>query len=81
MPIISEDEVDEILYLARANEIEDLRNYVPTLFPKYGTQPAWILAQAVDAETGNSTLHYASANGHMGTFFPLGFLRTMRESA
>ena len=68
MPIITEDEVDEILYLARANEIEELKAYIPSLYPKYGTQPAWILNQAVDAESGNSALHYASANGHLGAY-------------
>ncbi|KIW07231.1 uncharacterized protein PV09_02088 [Verruconis gallopava] len=65
MAILTEDEIDEILYFARANEIEDLKTYIPTLFPKYGTQPAWILSQAVDAETGNTSLHYAGANGHI----------------
>lgn len=66
MPIITENEIDEILYFARANEIQELKAFIPTLFPKYGTQPAWILSQAVDAETGNSALHYAGANGHVG---------------
>jgi hypothetical protein len=66
MPIITEEETDDVLYCARANEIEELKNFVPTLFPKYGTQPAWIISQAVDAETGNTALHYASANGHDG---------------
>jgi hypothetical protein len=66
MPIITEDETDDVLYCARTNEIEELKNFIPTLFPKYGTQPAWILSQAVDAETGNTALHYAGANGHEG---------------
>jgi hypothetical protein len=66
MAIMSEDEIDDVLYCARANEIEELKKFIPSLFPKYGTQPAWILSQAVDAGTGNSALHYASANGHLG---------------
>jgi hypothetical protein len=66
MAIMTEDEIDDVLYCARANEIEELKSFIPTLFPKYGTQPAWILSQAADADTGNSALHYASANGHLG---------------
>ena len=66
MGLMTEDEVDDILYCARMNEAEELKDFLPTLFPKYGTQPAWILAQATDADTGNTALHYACANGHLG---------------
>ena len=66
MAIMTEDEIDDVLYLARTNDIEELKHYIPSLFPKYGTQPAWILSQAIDPDTGNSALHFASANGHLG---------------
>jgi hypothetical protein len=66
MAILTEDEIDDVLYCARTNDVDELKNLIPTLFPKYGSQPTWILSQAVDDITGNSALHYASANGHLG---------------
>jgi hypothetical protein len=64
---LSEDEIDDILYCSRANELEELKPYLSSLSTKYSTEsPARILEAAVDSETGNNTLHYASANGHLG---------------
>jgi len=63
---LTEEEIDDILYCSRTNEIEELKPYIPSLATKYNTEPASILLAAVDPETGNNCLHYASGNGHLG---------------
>lgn len=67
---LNEDEIDELLYLARANEADDLPTYLAEVqkLPQYeGASAADILCAAVDVQSGNSVLHYAAANGHSGT--------------
>lgn len=65
---LSEDEIDDVLYLARANETQDLPQYLQELSQSHaGSLPADILVAAVDSQSGNSALHYAAANGHTGT--------------
>ncbi|KAK8208429.1 ankyrin repeat-containing domain protein [Phyllosticta capitalensis] len=64
---LNEDEIDELLYLARANEADDLPTYLAEVqkLPQYeGASAADILCAAVDVQSGNSVLHYAAANGH-----------------
>ncbi|KAF2140379.1 uncharacterized protein K452DRAFT_274124 [Aplosporella prunicola CBS 121167] len=65
---LSDDEIDEILYCARANETADLDAYLHELSSSNGSHAsasrADLLAAAVDPESGNSALHYAAANGH-----------------
>lgn len=64
-PKLTEDEIDDILYCARANELEELRQYLTTTSTESPPQPqstADILLSAVDIVTGNSGLHYAAAN-------------------
>ncbi|KAF4313752.1 putative ankyrin repeat containing protein yar1 [Botryosphaeria dothidea] len=62
---LSEDEIDDVLYLARANETQDLPQYLQELSQSHaGSSPADILVAAVDSQSGNSALHYAAANGH-----------------
>ena len=63
---MEEDEVDEILYMSRANEVEELGPYLDSLASKYEVSKDEIVASAVDVESGNTALHYASANGHAG---------------
>ena len=62
---LTEDEIDDILYCARANELDELRDCLSTLNAK--SSPAQVLVEAVDVNTGNNALHYAGANGHLGT--------------
>ncbi|KAK7541482.1 ankyrin repeat-containing domain protein [Phyllosticta citricarpa] len=64
---LHDDEIDELLYLARANETDDLPLCLAEVqkLPQYeGVSAADILCAAVDAHSGNSVLHYAAANGH-----------------
>jgi uncharacterized protein len=66
MPSLTEEEIDDILYCARTNELEELKPYISSLATKY-TESNWsILLAAIDPETRNDSLHYASANGHLG---------------
>jgi ankyrin repeat protein len=69
MSFLTEEEIDDILYCSRANELEELKPYISSLDTKYSTESAAsILLTAVDAETGNNAAHYACGNGHLGRF-------------
>ncbi len=63
---LSEDEIDDVLYIARANELPELAPCLTSLSQKYGTTPHAILLSSTDSETQNTPLHYAAANGHLG---------------
>jgi hypothetical protein len=66
LPSLTEDEIDDILYCARANELDELRNCVDAVTKRLGTQPAVVIGEAVDTYSGNCALHYAAANGLLG---------------
>lgn len=68
MSNLDEDSIDEILYLARANEATELEQFLSTLSTQISRPRDQILAEAVDSYSQNSALHYAAANGHNGTF-------------
>jgi hypothetical protein len=69
MSFLTEEEIDDIIYCSRANELEELKPYISSLSTKYTTESAAsILLAAVDAETGNNAAHYACGNGHLGRF-------------
>lgn len=65
MPRLTEDEIDEILYLSRVNEVSELSDYLISLSTKYNCAKEILFEAAVDPESGNSALHYAAANGHL----------------
>ncbi|KAH7054245.1 ankyrin repeat-containing domain protein [Macrophomina phaseolina] len=78
-PALSEDELDDLLYLARANETQDLPQYLQQLSQTHApSSPADVLVAAVDPASGNSALHYAAANGHTEI---LDIIRTTLASA
>jgi hypothetical protein len=66
-PTLTADEIDDVLYFTRVNEVEDLKTTITELAQKYQCQPQEIVEAAVDPESGNSTLHYCAANGLTGT--------------
>lgn len=66
MSNIDEDSVDEILYLARANEANELEQFLNTLSTQISKSKDQILVEAVDSHSQNTALHYAAANGHNG---------------
>lgn len=68
---MDEDIIDEILYLARANEAAELSTYLSEVSAQQGTRSkADLVAAAVDPHSKNTALHYAAANGHVGTSLP-----------
>lgn len=64
---LSADEVDDVLYLARANEAEELKGLLSELAEKYKMSQGEILESCVDKESANTAIHLLSANGHNGT--------------
>ena len=72
-PELSEDQIDDLLYLARTGETSDLKAAIEAFAKNLSASPTTILAAAVDPSNGNSLLHMASANGHTGTQPPSRF--------
>ena len=66
MASLDEDAVDEILYLARANESADLASYLSELSAQTKRTSTDLVAAAIDPYSKNGALHYAAANGHNG---------------
>lgn len=64
---LDEDTIDEILYLARVNEVAELEAYLSEASTKTKLPKPALLAAAIDQYSKNSALHYAAANGHVGT--------------
>ena len=69
---LSEEQIDDLLYLARTNESSELRSELAAIKEAHmtargmRTSEADILLAAVDPETGNNVFHMAAANGHTG---------------
>jgi len=61
---LTEDEIDDLLCISRANELPSLQPYLTSLSQKHTAPITAILAAATDAASQNSALHYAAANGH-----------------
>lgn len=67
-PNISEDEIDDLIYFARAGEVSDLTETLTALSAREAVSPAEILLAARDG--GKSTcLHMATGNGNLGNKF------------
>ncbi|KAF2202616.1 ankyrin [Delitschia confertaspora ATCC 74209] len=64
-PQLSEDAIDDILYLSRANEVSELFSYLSDLSQQTGLSNADLVAAAKDPYSQNTALHYAAANGHL----------------
>ena len=69
-PTLTADEIDDILYFTRVNEVDDLKTTIAELAQKYNCQPKDVVEAAVDPESGNSSLHYCAANGLAGKTNP-----------
>lgn len=63
---LDEEAIDNILYLARANEASELQSFLSELAERTKRSRADLLVTAVDPYSKNSALHYAAANGHSG---------------
>lgn len=64
-PKLSEEEIDDLVYLARAGEATELTELISTLATREGVSDAEILLQARD-EGKSTCLHMATGNGHLG---------------
>jgi hypothetical protein len=64
-PQLTEDEIDDLVYLARTGENEELTTFLGSLAEREKVSPAEILLSAKD-EGKSTCLHMAAANGHVG---------------
>lgn len=69
-PNLTEEEIDDLLYLARTGEDDELSGDISRLSAREGVTPAEVLAAARD-ESKATCLHMATGNGHLGTPPPL----------
>ena len=65
-PQLSEDEIDDLIYFARAGENDDLVENLTALADREKVTPAEILLAARDESSKSTTLHMATGNGHLG---------------
>lgn len=66
-PKLSEDEIDDLIYFARAGEVNDLTSTLVSLSSREAVSPAEILSAARD-EGKSTCLHMATGNGSLGTY-------------
>lgn len=64
-PHLTEDEIDDLIYFARAGEDADLNETLAALAEREKAPPAQILLAARDGAK-STTLHMATGNGHLG---------------
>ncbi|MCJ1271808.1 hypothetical protein MMC22_011713 [Lobaria immixta] len=61
---LTEDEIDDLLYYARNGQLDDFRASIEAFARTSNTSHYEVVRAAVDHQSGNSSLHMASANGH-----------------
>lgn len=66
-PKLSEEEIDDLIYFARAGENDDLNESLAALAEREKASEAEILIAAKDEGNKSTTLHMAAGNGHLGT--------------
>lgn len=64
-PTLSEDEIDDLIYLARVGENDELKESLAALAEREKVSHAEILIAAKD-EGKSTALHMATGNGHLG---------------
>lgn len=79
---VSEDEIDDLIYFARAGEVTDLNETLATLSSREGVSPAEILLAARD-EGKSTCLHMATGNGNLGMlrYFDFDFFQKKTKAA
>lgn len=65
-PKLSEDDIDDLIYFARAGEVADLNESLATLSSRENVSPAEVIIAARD-EGKSTCLHMATGNGNLGT--------------
>jgi hypothetical protein len=68
-PRLSEDEIDDLLYLARTGDLEEFNTLSDELCKRESVTVVELLQAARDEGSGNGVLHMAAANGHHGMVF------------
>ncbi len=68
MPQLSEDEIDDLLYLARTGESQEFTTFADELRKRENTTLSEVLLAAKDSHSGNGPLHMAAANGYTGEY-------------
>lgn len=63
-PNLTEDEIDDLIYFARAGELSDLQETLASLSTREGVAVSEILAAARD-ESKSTSLHMAAGNGNL----------------
>ncbi|KAF7898919.1 uncharacterized protein EAF01_008132 [Botrytis porri] len=63
-PKFSEDEIDDLIYLARVGEKDEFETLREELCKREGCSATELLESARDSESGNGVLHMSAANGH-----------------
>ncbi|KAI1199192.1 ankyrin [Nemania serpens] len=66
-PSLSEEEIDDLVYLARAGEDAELTELLQELATRDAATPADILVAAREDQSKATCLHMAAANGHAKT--------------
>ena len=64
---LTEEAIDDILYFARALELQSLKAAVEECARSIDKMPRHVLAAAVDESSRCTALHMAAGNGHTGT--------------
>ncbi|KAI9702155.1 MAG: hypothetical protein M1820_006237 [Bogoriella megaspora] len=64
--VLSDDEIDDILYFTRTNDASELDSSLSSLAHEQKCSKAEILVAARDPESGNTVAHFAAANGFDG---------------
>lgn len=63
---LTEEEIDDILYLSRTGELDEIKTELSRLQTTYDITIATILDSIIDPLTGNGSFHLSGANGHTG---------------
>jgi hypothetical protein len=66
-PKLSEDEIDDLVYLARTGDDAELNELLSSLAERESASTAEVLLAAKD-EGKSTTLHMATGNGHVGKY-------------
>ncbi|KAI1176070.1 ankyrin [Nemania sp. FL0916] len=66
-PNLSEEEIDDLVYLARVGEDAELTQILQEVATREATTPADVLTTAKEEQSKATCLHMAAANGHAKT--------------
>jgi hypothetical protein len=65
-PNLTEDEIDDLIFFARAGESKDLQETLSAIASREHTSTSQILLAAKEEGSKTTCLHMATGNGHLG---------------